>query len=113
MRVNELMLTKSFIDGLLPLEKRGLIKILGKKNIEGRTGVVSIQTLNKDISEAAFELDDTYGIMTRVGLHCAPSAHQTLGTYPIGTIRFSFGWWNRPEDVEHALKALEEICYGI
>ena len=107
------MLTKSFIDGLLPLEERGLIKILGKKNIKGRTGVVSIQTLNKDISEAAFELDDTYGIMTRVGLHCAPSAHQTLGTYPIGTIRFSFGWWNKPEDVEHALKALEEVCHGI
>ena len=110
---HELMLTKSFIDGLLPLEERGLIKILGKKNIKGRTGVVSIQTLNKDISEAAFELDDTYGIMTRVGLHCAPSAHQTLGTYPIGTIRFSFGWWNKPEDVEHALKALEEVCHGI
>ena len=61
----------------------------------------------------AFELDAEYGIQTRVGLHCAPSAHETLGTYPTGTIRFSFGWWNRAEQVDQALNALKEICRGI
>ena len=54
-------------------------------------------------------LDEDYGIMTRVGLHCAPSAHQTLGTYPTGTIRFSFGWWNTEAEVERALEALREL----
>lgn len=50
--------------------------------------------------------------MTRVGLHCAPSAHKTLGTYPTGTIRFSFGWWNTEAQVDAALKALEAVCHG-
>ena len=47
--------------------------------------------------------------MTRVGLHCAPSAHKTLGTLPAGTIRFSFGWWNTEDQVDRALEALELI----
>lgn len=47
--------------------------------------------------------------MTRVGLHCAPRAHQTLGTYPEGTVRFSFGYANTHEDVVSALSALHRI----
>lgn len=110
---HELALTQRFLNGLAPLEEQGLIKIIGKRNCENRTGVVSIQTLTKELSQAAFELDADYGIMTRVGLHCAPSAHLSLGTYPTGTIRFSFGWWNTPEQADAALGALKEICNGI
>lgn len=91
------------------LEAEGLLKLIGKRDCLDRTGVVSIQTLTKELSQAAFELDANYGIMTRVGLHCAPSAHMTLGTYPTGTIRFSFGWWNTAEDGDKALRALGEI----
>lgn len=109
----ELALTEQFLDGLEPLERSGQIRIIGKKDGNGRTGVVSIQTLQKELSQAAYELDAEYGIMTRVGLHCAPSAHQTLGTYPTGTIRFSFGFWNTPQQIETAVKALGEICHGI
>ena len=61
------------------------------------------------MAQTAYELDERYGIMTRVGLHCAPSAHKTLGTYPSGTIRFSFGFWNTEEEVELAVRALEEL----
>lgn len=111
-RTHELALTEAFLHGLAPLEAAGLLRIVGKKDAEGRTGVVSVQTLTRDIADAAWELDDKYGIMTRVGLHCAPAAHKTLGTYPTGTVRFSFGWWNTPEDVTAALGALEEICHG-
>lgn len=71
--------------------------------------VVSVQTLDTDIALAAFELDNTYGIMTRVGLHCAPSAHKTLGTYPTGTIRFSFGPENTVSELDQALDALAHI----
>lgn len=112
-RTHELELTEAFLRGLAPLEEAGLLRILGKKTTEDRTGVVSIQTLNLDIADAAWALDEQYGIQTRVGLHCAPAAHKTLGTYPTGTIRFSFGWWNGREDVEAAIAALKEICYGI
>jgi selenocysteine lyase/cysteine desulfurase len=107
---HELGLTKRFLDGLIPLEEAGKLKIIGLKGIEGRTGVVSIQTLGVDCADAAFRLDFEYGIETRVGLHCAPNAHKTLGTYPTGTVRFSFGNFNTEADVDAAIKALTEIC---
>ncbi|MBE6027926.1 MAG: aminotransferase class V-fold PLP-dependent enzyme [Clostridiales bacterium] len=109
-REHELGLTKRFIDGIIPLEEAGKLKIIGLKGTEGRTGVVSVQTLDVDCADAAFRLDYEYGIETRVGLHCAPNAHKTLGTYPTGTIRFSFGNFNTEDDVDAAVKALTEIC---
>ncbi len=108
-RAHELALTEQFLDGLR--EIRG-IRVAGRTGIEGRTGVVSIQTETKELSDVAWQLDETYGIMTRVGLHCAPSAHKTLGTFPTGTIRFSFGWWNTSEEVDQALRALAQLCVG-
>ena len=108
-RTHELNLTAQFLDGLRPMEQAGLLRFVGKHDCAGRTGVVSIQTLTRELSQAAFALDADYGIQTRVGLHCAPSAHKTLGTYPTGTIRFSFGWWNTSEHAAQALEALGEI----
>ena len=112
-RQHELALTRQFLEGLKPLEEQGLLRIIGPRDCTNRTGVVSIQTLTKELAQAAHELDADYGIQTRVGLHCAPSAHQTLGTYPTGTIRFSFGWRNTSEHVQKALAALKEICHGV
>ena len=112
-RSHELELTRQFLDGLYPLEEAGKIRILGKRNCENRTGVVSIQTTGLDLAQAAYLLDHEHGIMTRVGLHCAPSAHQTLGTYPTGTIRFSFGWNNTAAHVDAALQALRQITTGM
>ena len=109
-QAHELALTRRFLDGLLALRAAGLpLKIIGREDTEGRTGVVSIQTTDRDMAEVACRLDEDYGIMTRVGLHCAPSAHKTLGTYPAGTIRFSFGWHNTEEEIDRALDALEHI----
>ena len=88
------------------------IRLIGKRTENNRTSVVSIQTPGKDISEIAYLLDKNYGIMTRVGLHCAPSAHETLNTYPMGTIRFSFGYFNSEEEVLFTVKALEEILWN-
>lgn len=109
-RSHELALTRQFLEGLKsmdPYEKR--LCVVGKKDTEGRTGVVSVQTVRRELAQTAYELDVQYGIMTRVGLHCAPSAHQTLGTFPTGTIRFSFGWWNTREEAALALQALDEL----
>lgn len=108
-REHELRLTEEFLKLLEPLEKEGKLKVIGKKDTEMRTGVVSIQTLTRELSDTAFQLDTRYGIMTRVGLHCAPSAHKTMGTYPTGTIRFSFGRANTIEDVKTAANALKEL----
>ncbi len=47
--------------------------------------------------------------MTRCGLHCAPLAHQALGTYPHGTVRFAFGYWTKEEDIIYAVESIREI----
>lgn len=131
LREHELKLTQAFLTGLAPLEAQGLLRIVGRRDLQSRTSVVSITTeaiskptlgkINKaeactpservpiDIALLAHTLSQAYGIATRVGLHCAPNAHKTLGTYPTGTVRFSFGWSNTLDDVNYALKALEEV----
>ena len=103
---HELVLTQSFLEGLQSIDG---INIVGKQNIQDRTAVVSITIDGMDPASIAYELEYTYHIMTRVGLHCAPRAHQTLGTYPEGTVRFSFGYANTHEDVVSALSALHRI----
>ena len=103
---HELVLIQSFLEGLQSIDG---INIVGKQNIQDRTAVVSITIDGMDPASIAYELESTYYIMTRVGLHCAPRAHQTLGTYPEGTVRFSFGYANTLKDVESALSALNTI----
>lgn len=113
---HEMELTEYFIQELKSMDpEEKYIKILGRTDCPRlldqatRCAVVSIQTPQLDMAEAAFRLDSDYGIMTRVGLHCAPSAHKALGTYPQGTIRFSFGAQNTKEEVRSALSALMDI----
>lgn len=85
------------------------IQIIGKKGIENRVAVVSLDFLNMDNAEAAFKLEQEYGIMTRVGLHCAPAAHRTLGTYPQGTVRFAFSAFNTMEEIDQCIQAFKEL----
>ena len=103
-RAHEEKLTKRFTDGLegLPL------RLAGTKEISKRVGVISIDFTGRDNAEVAYELDKR-GIMTRCGLHCAPSAHKTLGTFPQGTVRFSIGYANAECDVDAAISAIKEI----
>lgn len=108
-REHELTLCQEFLAQLKQLENDGRLKIIGTTDTRDRAPVVSIQCLTEDNAVIAQKLDEEYGIMTRVGLHCAPSAHKTLNTYPTGTIRFSFGWHNTGEDIQLAIKALNEI----
>ena len=77
----ELSLTGYFLEQLQALDDTGRhIRIIGKKDLTNRNAVVSIQTPEIDMSQVAWQLDNEYGVMTRVGLHCAPNAHTTLGT---------------------------------
>ena len=106
----ELSLTGYFLEQLQALDDTGRhIRIIGKKDLTDRNAVVSIQTPKIDMSQVAWQLDNEYGVMTRVGLHCAPSAHKTLGTYPAGTIRFSFGPENTKNELDFAIQGLKKI----
>jgi cysteine desulfurase family protein len=73
-------------------------------------GVVSFTIDGLIPSEISMLLDQSFSILARPGLHCAPAAHQTLGTFPTGTVRFGFGWANTEAEIDQALDALEEIA---
>lgn len=99
-------LTSLFLEKILNIKG---IKLSGLKQVEGRTSVFSIDFLSLDNGEAAFRLDNEFGIMTRVGFHCAPSAHKTLETYPKGSVRFSFGHFNTKKDIEYIVSSISKI----
>ena len=74
---------------------------------------VGFASAQADPSRAAYLLDRDFGIMVRSGLHCAPLAHRTLGTFPAGTLRFSFGWFNTISDARDAAGALARIAEAL
>jgi selenocysteine lyase/cysteine desulfurase len=106
LRNHEMALCKRFLDGLETIQGAALC---GTKDFNRRVGVISVDFLHKDNAEAAFEMEMDYGILTRCGLHCAPSAHKTLDTFPRGTVRFSLGFANTEADVDAALSAIHQI----
>lgn len=109
-RSHELDLTRHMLDELIDFSNSShLINVVGKQDINGRAPLISITTPMHELAQVANSLDEEYGIQTRVGIHCAPSAHRTLGTYPTGTIRFSFGPANTHDEVDIAVNALKKI----
>jgi cysteine desulfurase family protein len=105
-------------------ELAGLL-ICGLKNIPGitvygtsdpteRIAVISCRVAGQTVSEVGLRLDDEFGILCRVGLHCAPSAHKTIGTFPEGTIRLAPGIFTSPDDIRAVIAAFEKaaICHG-
>ncbi|QBF82646.1 aminotransferase class V-fold PLP-dependent enzyme [Shewanella maritima] len=74
------------------------------------TGTISFNLRGISSSEVGYLLAENYQIDTRIGLHCAPLAHQALGTYPQGTVRVSFSMYSTTEDVESLVVALNEIA---
>jgi cysteine desulfurase family protein len=105
-RQHELALTARFLEGLRDIPR---LRAVGRRGPEGRAAVVSVACEGIDPAFLADALGREYGVLTRVGLHCAPNAHRTLGTYPAGTVRFSFGPWNTEAHADAALAALREL----
>ena len=88
------------------------VRLVGLDSAEGRVGVFSLDFAGQDNAEAADRLEREHGILTRCGLHCAPSAHRTLGTFPRGTVRLSTGWFTTEEDIDRALAAVAAVSAG-
>ncbi|MDI6618717.1 MAG: aminotransferase class V-fold PLP-dependent enzyme [Clostridiales bacterium] len=105
-RRHEQNLTDIFLNGLSSIDG---ITVYGPRNPALQTGTVSINIKDMDPSEVSFILDSKYGIMTRSGLHCAPSAHKTIETFPKGTVRFSIGYFNTEDEIGYTLDAIREI----
>ena len=83
--------------------------MVGKLDTQDRAAIVSLDFQKMDNAEVSFLLDNQYGVMTRCGLHCAPRAHKSLGTFPQGTVRFSFSHHNTPEEVDICIEGLRKI----
>jgi len=106
-RNKEIELTARILDGLSGIQ--GII-IYGCRDAKEQTPVVSFNVSGMSPSTAAMILDEDFGILSRPGLHCAPSAHKTIGTFPEGTVRFSLGWFNTLGETDCALDAVAQLA---
>ncbi len=108
-RAEETRLTGLLLDKLSGMKS---LAVYGSREAHCRTGVVSINIEGMEPSEVGLQLDERFHIAARVGLHCSPASHRTLGTFPGGTVRLSLGPFNTDNDVEMVCNALEKIAAG-
>ncbi|MGM9599675.1 MAG: aminotransferase class V-fold PLP-dependent enzyme [Faecousia sp.] len=106
LREHEITLTKRFLDGLDGISG---LRLVGTRELSRRVGVIAVDFLRMDNAEAADRLEREYEILTRCGMHCAPSAHKALGTFPQGVVRFSVGYRTTEAEVDCALRAIKEL----
>ena len=106
LRTHESALTARFLAGLKDLPG---VRLCGTTDLRRRVGVLSLDFTGQDNGAVSARLEREFGILTRCGLHCAPSAHRTLGTFPAGTVRFSLGFASTEADVDAALDAIRTI----
>ena len=105
-RAREIELTRVLRNGLQRIPG---ITVYGPENPENCTAVVSFTAASYRTSEIGLRLDDDFGILSRVGLHCAPAAHRTIGSFPEGTVRFALGATTTMEEVQAAINAVAQI----
>jgi selenocysteine lyase/cysteine desulfurase len=104
---HEVSRTQQLIDGLLAIPG---VTVYGPLDAQLQTATVSFNIVGMAPSEVGLRLDEEYGIMCRVGLHCAPTAHRTMGTFPQGTVRFSLSAMNTSSDVEASIIAVSHLA---
>jgi len=107
-RSHEVALTRQLLAGLTTIPG---VTVYGTGDAERQTATVSFNIAGLEPSEVGLRLDDEFGIMCRVGLHCAPAAHRTLGTFPGGTVRFGLGAFNTADEVAAALAAVATLAW--
>lgn len=105
-RERETALVRRLHEGLLTIPG---FKVLGPPPGVSRVPVVSAVHDKVDADRIAFELDRGHGIAVRAGLHCAPWAHETVGTLGCGAVRFGIGWGNTEAHIDLALEAIAGI----
>ena len=108
-RKSERDLTHRLISGLLEIPG---VTVYGGLDADRQVGVVSFNINGLSQSEIGLRLDEDYKIMCRVGLHCAPIAHKTIGTFPNGTVRFGLGTFTTENEIDTAIQAVREMCAG-
>ncbi len=105
-RAHEKRLTGFLIDGLSNIAG---LKLYGTRDPDRTVAIVSFTAKDRRVSEIGLELDEEYGVLTRVGLHCAPAAHKTIGTFPKGTVRLAPGFFTAVDDIKEAVAAIKRV----
>ena len=101
-------LVDRLIEGLANVPKVRLYG--GAKDRSKQAPIVSLNIEGYEPGEVGAILDQTFDVKVRTGLHCAPGAHRTLGTFPLGTVRLSPGYFNTKEEIDLTVHALEKIA---
>ncbi len=99
-RAHELELTRTLMEGIQNIPG---VEIYGPSELKDRVAIVSFAAKKRRVSEIGLLLDEEFGILSRVGLHCAPAAHRTIGAFPEGAVRIAPG----------AQTAMAEVCSAI
>jgi len=106
-RSHECAMTSLLLEGLVSIPG---VTVYGPKDANLQTSVVSCRIEGHSVSDVGFVLDNEFDILSRVGLHCAPSAHKTIKTFSEGTVRISFGPFTTRDDVSLILSAIQAIA---
>ena len=85
------------------------IEIYGPKDCEKILSVISFNIKNKRPEDISTILDQTYDIMLRAGLHCAPTAHSVINTKDRGSLRIGIGYFNTKDDIDKLVEALNNL----
>ncbi|HJX03469.1 MAG TPA: aminotransferase class V-fold PLP-dependent enzyme, partial [Dehalococcoidia bacterium] len=106
-RQHEIDMTRALLERLHDIHG---IKVYGTLDPRKSVAIVSITFKDKSVSEIGLLLDEHYSILCRVGLHCAPAAHRTIGTFPEGTIRISPGIFTSQKDIQETILAIKSMA---
>ncbi len=104
---HEMSLATRLRQGLAEIKN---LDLLLPKEDDGGTALTSFTISNLTPAEIGYRLDREFSIMTRIGLHCAPRAHMSIGTFPAGCVRLAPGWFNTVAEIDATIAAVAEIA---
>jgi selenocysteine lyase/cysteine desulfurase len=105
-RAREIDLIEKILAGLVDIKR---VNLYGPDVARLRGGAISFNISGYDPAKVGFILDQQEQISVRVGLHCSPDAHRTIGTYPIGTVRVSPGYFTTAAEIEYFLQVIRNL----
>jgi cysteine desulfurase/selenocysteine lyase len=105
-RAQEIELAQQLVEGIQSIDG---MTVYGPADRSQSTSIVSFTAAGHRVSEIGLRLDEEFGILSRVGLHCAPAAHRTIGTFPEGTVRLALGLHTTREEITSVIEAVKRI----